>query len=129
MERRIFKVLTAEQWRAAELGAPVEAPVDVADGYVHFSTAQQLQSTLDKWFAGQTGCVLAEFDAEDFDLDLKWEKGRGGEMFPHVYGVVRASQARAIWPLDMGENGAPLAPDEVARARRSDTRGDPDVLA
>jgi uncharacterized protein (DUF952 family) len=117
MGRAIFKVLTREQWAAAESGEPVQAPVDVADGYVHFSTASQLQATLSKWFKGQEGCVLAAFDEEDFGPDLKWEKARGGDLFPHVYSVVRAGQVNSLWLLEMGEDGAPLAPDEVTRMK------------
>ena len=134
MGRTIFKVLTREQWAAAESGEPVQAPVDVADGYVHFSTAAQLQETLSKWFRGQEGCVLAAFDAEDFGPDLKWEKSRGGDLFPHVYSVVRAGQAQTLWLLELGEDGAPLAPDEVGRMKdapkpHSGTQAKPDQIS
>ncbi len=118
----IYKVLTGDQWAAAEEGAPVQAPVDLADGYVHFSTARQLQETLSKWFLGKEGCVLAAFDPEDFGPDLKWEKSRGGDLFPHVYGRVHAGQARSLWLLEMGEDGAPLAPDEVLHCERDGAR-------
>jgi uncharacterized protein (DUF952 family) len=117
MGRVIYKVLTSEQWAAAESGGPVQAPVDVKDGYVHFSTNHQLQDTLNKWFKGKEDCVLASFDADDFGLSLKWEKARGGDLFPHVYGDVRAWQVRSLWLLETGRNGAPLAPDEVVRRR------------
>lgn len=129
MSQTIYKVLTAEQWAAAEKGALVQAPVDVADGYVHFSTSAQLQETLDKWFAGQAGCVLAAFRADAFGPDLKWEKARSGDLFPHVYGPVHASQAHALWLLEMGEHGAPLAPDEVARRREPAPPPKPDVIS
>jgi len=117
MGRMIYKVLTSEQWAAAESGGPIQAPVDLKDGYVHFSTGAQLQDTLSKWFKGQHGCVLASFDADDFGPELKWEKSRGGDLFPHVYGDVRAWQVRSLWLLEMGEDGAPVAPDEVVRRR------------
>lgn len=113
MGRMIYKVLTADQWAAAEAGAPVQAPVDITDGYVHFSTAGQLQATLSKWFRGQTGCLLASFDADDFGQDLKWEPARDGDLFPHVYGRVSAKQAKAIWLLETGPDGAPLAPGDI----------------
>jgi uncharacterized protein (DUF952 family) len=119
MGRMIYKVLTKEQWAVAESGGPVQGPVDIEDGYVHFSTSQQLQSTLDKWFKGKKDCVLASFDADDFGLSLKWEKARGDDLFPHVYGDVRAWQVRSLWLLEMGKNGAPLAPDEVVRRRET----------
>jgi uncharacterized protein (DUF952 family) len=127
MGQTIYKVLTREQWAAAEAGEPVRAPVDVADGYVHFSTRTQLQATLDKWFRGQEGCVLAAFDTDAFENELKWEKARGGDLFPHVYGVVRAGQAQAMWLLELGEGGAPVAPDEVVRGR--DEPPKPGVIA
>jgi uncharacterized protein (DUF952 family) len=123
MGQTIYKVLTRDQWAAAEAGEPVQAPVDVSDGFVHFSTGVQLQETLSKWFKGQEGCVLAAFDAEEFERELKWEKSRGGDLFPHVYGIVRAGQAQALWLLEMGEDGAPLAPDEVVHGHKAHPGG------
>jgi uncharacterized protein (DUF952 family) len=115
MGQIIYKVLTREQWDAATAGGPVQASIDVADGYVHFSTAQQLQATLSKWFKGQEGCFVASFDADDFGATLKWEKARGDDLLPHVYGDVRLKQMKASWQLGMGPDGAPLAPPEVVR--------------
>jgi uncharacterized protein (DUF952 family) len=120
MGRLIYKVLTAEQWTAAEAGGPVQASIDIKDGYVHFSTAAQLQETLGKWFKDQRGCVLASFDADDFGPDLKWEPGRDGDLFPHVYGDVRTWQVQSLWPLELGEDGAPIAPEDVVRAAKTD---------
>jgi uncharacterized protein (DUF952 family) len=114
----IYKVLTSDQWAAAKAGALIQAPIDVQDGYVHLSTAAQLQDTLSKWFKGQAGCVLAAFDADAFGPSLRWEAARGGDLFPHVYGDVRASQVGSLWRLEMGPDGAPLAPDEVVSAAR-----------
>jgi uncharacterized protein (DUF952 family) len=117
MGQTIYKVLTEEQWEAANGGGPVQAPVDIADGYVHFSTAAQLQGTLSKWFKGQSGCVLLAFDADDFGAQLKWEKARDGDLFPHVYGRVLAKQSKAFWNLDTGPDDAPLAPPVVTGKR------------
>jgi uncharacterized protein (DUF952 family) len=113
MGQTIYKVLTAGQYAAAKAGGPVEAPIDVADGYVHFSTATQIQGTLSKWFKGQMDCALLAFDADDFGAELKWEKARDGDLFPHVYGRISASQAVAIWQLDTGPDGAPIAPPDI----------------
>jgi uncharacterized protein (DUF952 family) len=113
MGQTIYKVLTARQYASAKAGGPVEASVDVADGYVHFSTGAQLQGTLSKWFKGEMGCVLLAFDADDFGAELRWEAARGGDLFPHVYGRVSADQALAIWPLDTGPDGAPIAPADI----------------
>jgi uncharacterized protein (DUF952 family) len=107
----IYKVLTGEQWLRATEGELVQAPVDVADGYVHFSTATTLQGTLDKWFEGQDDCVLLAFDASAFGDTLRWEPSRGGELFPHVYGDVWAAQATARWPLLRQPDGTLQVPD------------------
>lgn len=112
----IYKVLTAEQLAEVEAGGLMQAPIDIADGYVHFSTSKQLQETLTKWFKGKTGCVLVSVDSNDFGPDLKWEVSRGGDLFPHVYAPVREYHISSIWPLDeYDSDGAPLAPEFVLR--------------
>jgi uncharacterized protein (DUF952 family) len=60
----------------------------LADGYIHLSTADQLQGTLDKHFAGQSGLVIAEIDLAALGDTVKWEVSRGGALFPHIYGVM-----------------------------------------
>lgn len=84
-----FKILTADQWaRFQAEDIFYGAPVDVADGYIHLSTADQLQATLDKHFAGQDGLVIAEVDMEALGTVVKWEPSRGGALFPHIYGAL-----------------------------------------
>ncbi len=114
MEKRLLlKILEGPAWEAAIAGAEVQAPVDIADGYVHFSTASQVQETLDKWFQGIEGAVLIAFDARDFEDTLKWEVSRGGDLFPHVYGKVSADKAVKHWKMSLGSNNAPIAPAEA----------------
>lgn len=80
-----YKILTADQWAAFQGdGIFAGAPVDLADGYIHLSSAEQLQGTLDKHFAGQKGLIIAEINLAMLD-DVRWEISRGGELFPHVY--------------------------------------------
>jgi uncharacterized protein (DUF952 family) len=82
----IFKVLTADQWDEIQREGWFEgAPVDLADGYMHFSTAAQLPETLAKHFAGESGLVVAAADTDALDDALKWEPSRGGDLFPHLY--------------------------------------------
>jgi len=114
MGQMIYKVLTAGQLAEVESGGLMQAPVDLRDGYVHFSTSKQVQETLAKYFKGLKGCALVSVDGADFGPDLKWEKSRGGDFFPHVYTEVREHHIRAIWPLDeFDADGVPLAPDVV----------------
>ncbi|OYY04555.1 MAG: hypothetical protein B7Y73_03895 [Acidocella sp. 35-58-6] len=81
-----YKVLTAGQWADLQRGTFEGAAVDVADGYVHLSTAEQLGETLAKHFAGQTGLVVAAVDLDRLGDAVKWEVSRGGALFPHLYG-------------------------------------------
>ncbi|MBB36246.1 MAG: hypothetical protein CME88_16345 [Hirschia sp.] len=114
----IFKILTAADWQKAQAGADVQAPVDIVDGYVHFSTATQVQETLNKWFTGEEGAVLLAYSASDFPSLLRWERSRNEELFPHVYGRVNAKQAKSVWTMEMGPNGAPIAPPEALEFAR-----------
>lgn len=87
-----FKILTGEQWAQFEThGIFHGAPVDVADGYIHLSTAAQLQGTLDKHFAGIVGLVIAEVDLGALGEAIRWEVSRGGELFPHIYAALPMS--------------------------------------
>ena len=92
-----FKIFTADQWAQFEADGVFDgAPVDLADGYIHMSTATQVQGTLDKHFAGQTGLVIAEIDLTAFGDALRWEVSRGGELFPHLYGRLPRSAVRSV---------------------------------
>jgi uncharacterized protein (DUF952 family) len=82
-----YKILTADQWAQFQAdGVFLGAPVDLADGYIHLSAADQVQGTLDKHFAGQSGLVIAEVDLVALRSTVKWEVSRGGALFPHIYG-------------------------------------------
>ena len=84
-----FKILTADQWAAFERdGIFTGAPVDLADGYIHLSTAGQLEETLAKHFAGQTNLVVAEIDLDALGETVRWEISRGNQLFPHIYDVL-----------------------------------------
>jgi uncharacterized protein (DUF952 family) len=110
----IFKVFTADQWAALRRdGATDGAPVDLADGYIHFSTATQLPGTLAKHFAGREGLVLAAVDAAGPVDALRWEPSRGGELFPHLYRRLRLTEVAWTRPLPLGPDGAHLIPPEA----------------
>ena len=84
-----FKILTALQWAQFQAeGVFAGAPVDVADGYIHLSTADQCDETLAKHFAGQAGLVIVEVDLAALGDAVKWEASRGGALFPHIYGML-----------------------------------------
>ena len=101
-----YKVLTAEQMAALEAdGNFAGAPVDLADGYVHLSTCEQLTETVDKHFAGQDNLHVAAVDLGSFGGSLKWEESRGGQLFPHLYGPLLLETVIAYGPLERLSDG------------------------
>lgn len=100
-----FKVLTAEQMAVLEAGSFDGAPVDIADGYIHLSTFDQLTETVDKHFGGQDDLHVAEVDLEALGEAVKWEPSRGGQMFPHLYGPLPLEVVVAYGPLHRDDAG------------------------
>lgn len=101
----IYKVFRADEW--AELrdnGTTRGAPIDLADGYVHFSTGVQVRETVEKYFAGADGLMLLALDSDALGDELKWEPSRGGALFPHLYRVL--SMDDVLWHKDL-----PLGPE------------------
>ncbi|AYJ85596.1 DUF952 domain-containing protein [Sphingomonas paeninsulae] len=87
-----YKILTADQWQQFQTdGVFAGAPVDLADGYIHMSTADQLDETLGRHFLGQSELVIASIDLDALGDLVKWEVSRGGALFPHYYGVLPIS--------------------------------------
>lgn len=106
-----YKVLTAGQMAGllSDQGF-AGAPVDLADGYIHLSTAAQLPGTLDKHFAGQDGLHIAAVDLVALGDLVRWEVSRGGALFPHVYGSLPLSSVMAHGPLQRDADGAVILP-------------------
>lgn len=102
-----YKVLTAEQMATLETEESFAgAPIDLADGYIHLSTAEQLTETVDKHFAGQSDLHVAAVDLGSFGAGLKWEESRGGQLFPHLYGgPLLLETVIAYGPLERDADG------------------------
>jgi uncharacterized protein (DUF952 family) len=111
----IYKICERTAWREAErAGLYRGSAVDLRDGFIHFSTAEQVAETAAKHFAGQTDLMLVAVDDETLGPKLKWETSRGGALFPHLYAALPLSAVRWAHPL----------PDERA-GRREITELDP----
>ena len=106
-----FKVLTADQMAMLERnGSFAGAPVDLADGYIHLSTADQLAETVAKHFAGQTDLHLAAVDLPALGDVVRWEASRGGQLFPHIYAGLPLSAVLAYGRLERDSSGAIILP-------------------
>ncbi|MCC7042416.1 MAG: DUF952 domain-containing protein [Acidobacteria bacterium] len=106
----IFKIVPAGLWRTAEaIGRFTGSPVDVRDGFIHFSTALQVGETAARHFAAATDLLLVAIATDG--LDLRWEPSRHGDLFPHLYADLPLSHVRWVKPLPLGPDGRHLFPD------------------
>ncbi|WP_293443060.1 DUF952 domain-containing protein [Planktotalea sp.] len=99
---KIYKIFRADEWAQLRQDKSTKgAPIDISDGYVHFSTAKQAQETADKHFSGVDGLFLLGCDAETMGAALKWEVSRGGTEFPHLYRELRIEDVEWAQPLPL----------------------------
>ena len=108
MTGQVFKILPQEIWHTA-IAEGVVPPYgfDADDGFVHLSASRQLRETLRVHFNGQDNLVVLAFDADDLSVGLRWEAARGGQKFPHYYGVLDTGQVRA--KFDVSADGDAFA--------------------
>jgi uncharacterized protein (DUF952 family) len=107
----IYKICSAAEWRAAEReGVFRGSAVDLRDGFIHFSAADQAVETAAKHFAGQADLLLVHIDADKLGGALKWEASRGGALFPHLYGDLRMDAVIRAEPLPLGPDGRHVFP-------------------
>lgn len=117
----IYKILTASDRAELEAGdAFAGAPVDKADGYIHFSTAEQLADTLEKHFQTDAPLWIAATQTDRLGANLKWEPARGGALFPHLYAALRSTDILWIAPVPIGPDGRRTLPELETGAPRAD---------
>jgi len=108
----IYKICSTALWDEAQrLGMFRGAPVDLADGYIHFSAAEQVRETAAKHFAGQSDLMLLWIESEALGDKLKWEPSRGGALFPHLYDVLDLKHVARAERLPLGDDGTHAFPE------------------
>ena len=106
----VYKIAPDALWRAAvEQGSFTGSPVDVADGFIHFSTAEQVRGTAAKHFAGAADLLLIAVSTRG--LELKWEPSRNGDLFPHLYDALPLTAVQWVRPLPLAADGRHAFPD------------------
>ncbi len=112
---KIYKIFLKSQWAEFDTKGQTDgAPVDLADGFIHFSTAAQAGETAAKYFADIDGLMLIAFEAEQMGDALKWEPSRGGDLFPHLYRPLQRDEVLWAKPL-LFKNGAHIFPPELTQ--------------
>jgi uncharacterized protein (DUF952 family) len=103
-----YKVMTADDFAVLEAGAFLGSPVDLADGFIHLSTAAQIGETVDRHFSGQTGLIVAAIDLRTLGDAVRWEPSRHGQLFPHVYASLTPRVVLAFCPLERRDGAVRL---------------------
>ncbi|KNG94062.1 DUF952 domain-containing protein [Pseudaestuariivita atlantica] len=107
----IYKIFRADEWAALRHdGTTRGAPIDVSDGFVHFSTAEQAAETAAKHFAGEADLMLVAVDTDRLGDALKWEPSRGGALFPHLYREMRIGDVTWAQPLPLAGDAHAFPP-------------------
>ena len=102
----IYKVCNNNEWKKAlEVGCYKGSEIDIKDGYIHFSTKEQLKETVDKHFKKQENLIIITFKTADLVENIKWEPARNGDLFPHYYGLIDTNFAQYIYFLELGADG------------------------
>lgn len=108
----IYKICPVPLWKAAErTGVFRGSEVDRRDGFIHFSSADQVVETAGKHFGGQNRLLLVCIDSAKLGARLKWEPSRGGALFPHLYGDLDLTAVMRVEPLPLGPDGRHIFPD------------------
>jgi uncharacterized protein (DUF952 family) len=107
----IYHMCREEEWRAALVtGRYAGSDQDAADGFIHFSTAAQIEESAARHRAGQHGLVLLAVDHAGLGGNLRWEAARGGQLFPHLYAALPCAAVRRVDRLPLGGDGRHLFP-------------------
>jgi len=112
----IYKVVTAGAWQDARQKGVYEGSADdKRDGFIHFSTAEQLAETLRKHYAGARDLLLLYVNARSIEPAeaLRWEPSRGGALFPHLYGSLPLAAVERVEALAVDDQGLHLLPEHA----------------
>jgi uncharacterized protein (DUF952 family) len=108
----IYKICNREDWESAlAQGLFAGSAIDRQDGFIHFSAARQLRETARRHFAHRLDLVLIAVESEALGPDLRWEKSRGGDLFPHLYGPLAVKSVRSVVALPWHGTAHDFPPD------------------
>ncbi|MDC0032931.1 DUF952 domain-containing protein [Alphaproteobacteria bacterium] len=111
MTTLIYHLCKLEDWQTAiATGTVIGSSQDRSDGFLHFSTVEQIVESAAKHRAGQAGLLLLTVDADALGGALKWEESRGGALFPHLYGDLPISATIRVDDLPLDSDGKHIFP-------------------
>jgi uncharacterized protein (DUF952 family) len=102
----IYKFVPASLWRRAQDNGRFDgAPIDIADGYIHFSTVEQAEAIAAKYFSGKDDLLLIAVDSKRLGNGLRFEPSRAGDLYPHLYSALPLDAVVWAKPLPLRPDG------------------------
>jgi len=112
MKNLIYHICKEIEWEnALTSGLYFGSPQDLGDGFIHFSTAEQIICSAAKHRAGESGLLILTVEPDKLGQNLKWEKSRGGDLFPHLYGPLSVKAVLKSKKLKLDQDGKHIFPD------------------
>ena len=110
----IYKIISRTEWAAAcAVGEFVGAEIDLADGFIHFSAAEQVRETANKHFTGRSDLLLLSVDCDRLGDAVKWEPSRGGDLFPHLYDMLQVADVMQVDEMSLNGAGQHVFPASI----------------
>ena len=109
---KVFKVCEEDDWESTKnedffLGSKA----DRSDGFIHFSTSEQLEETLEKYFKLKSPLYLLEVNTDD--VELVWEISRNNQLFPHLYSPLPLNMVSRVYKIFIDNEGKHIIPQQV----------------
>ena len=112
LNNEIYKVLTLDEWEQAQASGAIITQLDKEDGFIHLSTAIQLNATLSLYFVKEESVVLLQVEHAQIHDKLKFEvpapPGNRISSFPHYYGDLNINAISRVWHLKRGAFELPI---------------------
>ena len=112
LNNEIYKVLTLNEWEQAQTSGAIITQLDKEDGFIHLSTAIQLNATLSLYFVKEESVVLLQVEHAQIHDKLKFEvpapPGNRISSFPHYYGDLNINAISRVWHLKRGAFELPI---------------------
>jgi uncharacterized protein (DUF952 family) len=109
--KTVYRLLSQDVWTQAIAQGRFEGTAhDLRDGFIHFSTAEQVAETAARHYAGQSGLVILWVDTQALGDALRFEPSRGGALFPHLYAPLPVDAVTRVEPLLLAADGKHVFP-------------------
>ncbi len=88
MNEIIYHITEKSFFESQMVNGEYFSPTFVEEGFIHLSTKNQVENTLERYYSGVKGLVLLQIEAKQIEEKLKYEAATNGELFPHLYGPI-----------------------------------------